>query len=106
MERLQNSSKVGLDTQVNVSLKIGELTSTLDMLATAITEAEDKGKDLITDAVRKLRAFGAQNLKAASQAEEGHGNVTQLYNRTVSRLQTAADKGDVEAVQLLAEINP
>lgn len=106
MERQRSSTGMGLNAGVNVSLEIGELTSTLDMLASALKEADDKAKVMISEAVRKLRASGAQNLKTASEAEEGHGEMTQLYNRTISRLQTAADKGDTEASQLLAEINP
>ena len=106
MERQQSSTGVGLDAHVNVSLKFGELTNTLDMLADALKEADDKAKVMISEAVCKLRESGAQNLKAAAQAEEGHGEVTQLYNRTISRLQKAADKGDTEASQLLSEINP
>lgn len=106
MESKQSSTSVGMNAGVNVSLKIGELTSTLDVLASALKEADDKAKVMISEAVCKLRASGAQNLKAASEAEVGHGEVTQLYNRIINRLQTAADKGDTEASQLLAEINP
>ncbi len=106
MEELQSSKGAGLGAHVNVGLKIDELKSTLDLLAKAIHEADDKEKAMITEAVLKLRESGAQNLKAASHAEGGDGDLTQLYNRTVKRLQTAADKGDVEATKLLAEINP
>lgn len=106
MEELQRSIGAEFGPHLNVGLKIDELTDTLDLLAKALHEADDKAKATIAEAVLKLRESGAQNLKAASQAEGGHGDVTQLYNRTIGRLQTAADKGDVEATKLLAEINP
>lgn len=106
MKREQCSTGVGLDSRSNVILKIDELRPTLDALANALKEGDEKAKNLVSAAVRSLRESGARSLKAASEAEEGHGEVTHLYNRTINRLQTAADKGDVEAIQLLAEMGP
>lgn len=106
MKRESCSTDVGLDSHSSAILKIDELRPALDTLANALKEGGEKARNLVSAVVRTLRESGVRSLKAASEAEEGHGEVTHLYNRTINRLQTAADKGDVEAIQLLAEIDP
>lgn len=105
MEKQKGPLGSGLGAALNVELRIGELTSALDMLGNALKETGDKAQQLISEAVGKLREAGVQNLKQASEKEGGHGEATEAYKRTVNQLETASKKGDAEADKLLREMN-
>lgn len=102
MEKKQGSEGIGLGVDIN--LRLGELTSTLDKLGNALKETGEKAKGMISEAVGKLREAGAQKLKEASRKEGGKGEATEAYERTVKQLQTASERGDAEAKKLLNEM--
>lgn len=102
----QSITDSGQETHIYIIPKIGVLRKILDTIVKALDGNEDNAMSLVSKSVLKLRDSGAEYLKSISQAEMGYGEVTHLYNRIVNRLQSAADKGNVEATQLLDEIYP
>jgi hypothetical protein len=105
-ERHENQTKstgLGLGVNLDVDLKLGELRNTLDMLTDALKQTGDKATDMISGAIAKFREAGVGNLRQAAQQQEG-GEQSQLYDRIVNNLRTAAERGESEARNLLKEM--
>ena len=92
---------LGLGVNLDIDLKLGELRNTLDMLTDALTQTGEKATDMIAGAVNKFRQAGVENLQKS--AGEG-GEQSELYNRIVTNLKSAADKGEAEARNLLNDL--
>ncbi len=98
----EEKSNVGLGVNVGVDVNLQGLESAVGMLTNALKQTGDTATQLIGDAVRKIREAGAPKLKEASQG--GDSKVKNAYERTVSELQKARDKGNEEAKKLLSEM--
>ncbi len=97
----QKPAGVGLGVGVDLNLQLGGLKSALDMLTDALKETGETATDLITNAVNKIREFGPEQFKQFKGKEGEQGD---LYDRTVSNLRKAADRGESEAREMLNKL--
>lgn len=94
----EKSTGLGLGLDVDINLRLGELRNVVDMLTSALEETGETATDLIAGAVRKIREAGPENFKGFKGQE---GEAGSLYDRTVSQLRQASDRGEEEARDML-----
>lgn len=94
----EKSTGLGLGVGVDINLRLGELRNVVDMLTDALKQTGETATDMIANAVRKIRETGTESFKEFKGQE---GEAGSLYDKTVSQLRQAADRGEQEARDML-----
>lgn len=104
MEKNMGIGLGNLGVDINLTLRLGEIKNTVDMLTDAIQQTGETATNVIADAVQKLRDAGVGDLQKSLGQGEGREERQNVYNKLVSSLRDAASKGYETAKSLLNEL--
>lgn len=95
---------LGIGNVLGGLLDLSGIGTGVEELSEARRVGGEAGMQRARQAVRKMRESGAYRLREAARSEGSGSEASVLYDRAVTELRSASERGDDEAARLLSEM--